>query len=48
MYNPECEDLNKEYFPSHNTVRFQDHQEPNVAVLDNFMKITRQRKTFFL
>ncbi|EDV32192.1 uncharacterized protein Dana_GF15705, isoform D [Drosophila ananassae] len=44
MYNPECEDLNKEYFPSHNTVRFQDHQEPNVAVLDNFMKITRQHR----
>ncbi|XP_017095623.2 kynurenine formamidase [Drosophila bipectinata] len=44
MYNPESEDLSKEYFPSHNTLRFQDEREPNVAVLDNFIRITQQHE----
>ncbi|KAH8281648.1 hypothetical protein KR054_001995 [Drosophila jambulina] len=44
MYNPQSKDLDREYFPSYHTTRFQNEPEPNLAVVENFIKITQQRK----
>ncbi|KAH8410055.1 hypothetical protein KR009_004747 [Drosophila setifemur] len=44
MYNPNSNDPDREYFPSHNTTRFQDQPEPNLAVLDNFIRVTQQHE----
>ncbi|KAH8376547.1 hypothetical protein KR093_000089, partial [Drosophila rubida] len=42
MYNSQEKnvDLVREYFPSYNTARFQDQAEPNLAVQDNFLRLT--------
>jgi len=44
MYNPKSESLDIEYFPSYHTTRFQDQPEPNIAVLEHFIRLTQQRK----
>ncbi|XP_030562015.1 kynurenine formamidase [Drosophila novamexicana] len=44
MYNPNEKniDLVRDYFPSYHTARFQDQPEPNIAVQDNFLQVTKQ------
>ncbi|XP_033173848.1 kynurenine formamidase [Drosophila mauritiana] len=42
MYNPRCKDLDRDYFPSYHTTRFQDQPEPNLAVLEHFVRVTKQ------
>ncbi|KAH8356798.1 kynurenine formamidase [Drosophila serrata] len=44
MYNSKSQDLDREYFPSYHTTRFQNEPEPNLAVVDHFMKITQQHE----
>ncbi|XP_016963953.1 kynurenine formamidase [Drosophila biarmipes] len=44
MYNPKCKDLDREYFPSYFTTRFQDEPEPNLAVLEHFVRVTKQHE----
>ncbi|EDX03964.1 GD22571 [Drosophila simulans] len=41
MYNPRCKDLDRDYFPSYHTTRFQDQPEPNLAVLEHFVRVTK-------
>ncbi|XP_017050404.1 kynurenine formamidase [Drosophila ficusphila] len=44
MYNPRSKDLDREYFPSYHSTRFQDQPEPNIAVQDHFIKLTQQHE----
>ncbi|EDV59082.1 kynurenine formamidase [Drosophila erecta] len=44
MYNPRCKDLDRDYFPSYHTVRFQEQPEPNLAVLEHFIRVTKQHE----
>ncbi|XP_022234754.2 kynurenine formamidase [Drosophila obscura] len=40
MYNPKSTDLERDYFPSYHTIRFQDQPAPNLAVQDHFIELT--------
>ncbi|SPP90043.1 kynurenine formamidase [Drosophila guanche] len=40
MYNPKNTDLERDYFPSYHTIRFQDQTAPNLSVQDNFVQLT--------
>ncbi|XP_016982884.1 kynurenine formamidase [Drosophila rhopaloa] len=44
MYNPKSKDLDREYFPSYHTTRFQDQPEPNMAVQEHFIGLTKQHE----
>ncbi|XP_017033800.1 kynurenine formamidase [Drosophila kikkawai] len=44
MYNPKSQDLDREYFPSYHTTRFQNEPEPNLAVVEHFIKVTQQHE----
>ncbi|XP_017011765.2 kynurenine formamidase [Drosophila takahashii] len=44
MYNPKSKDLDREYFPSYHTPRFQDQPEPNIAVLEHHVRLTKQHE----
>ncbi|EDW37167.1 GL26102 [Drosophila persimilis] len=43
MYNPKSTDLERDYFPSYHTIRFQDQPAPNLAVQLHFLQLTKQQ-----